>query len=268
MDAPRVSAEAIAAAAAASPLHRALVLSDLADRDELRFREEIEGYPDPPADVPRFIEGKQLPGRLAYALERARLEPAGTVVELGAGVCWLAGALAARPAVERVHAVEFSERRLTELAPIALAHLGAPAAKVERRLADFYASGLPDGCADWVFMDAAFHHAPDPVRLAGVAFALLRPGGRLVLFREPTLSLLRRSRDHGTEALHGDFEREYDARGYERALRAAGFAPVTRHPAAGGFATPRQRAILRPPLSWLNGIAFAEWTYVGVRGGR
>jgi SAM-dependent methyltransferase len=49
------------------------------------------------------------------------------------------------------------------------------------------------------------------------------------------------------------------------ALRAAGFAPVTKHPAAGGFRTPRQRAILRPPLSWLRGIAYAEWTYVGVK---
>jgi len=226
---------------------------------------EIEGYPDPLRDVPRFIDRKQLPRRLDYALRQASLDPAGTVVDLGAGVCWLSAALALRPRVERVIAVEFSARRLAELAPVALAHLGAPAEKVERRVADFYAHGLGSGVADWVFMDAAFHHAPDPVRLARVAFDLLRPGGRFVLFREPTLSLLRRSRDHGTEDEHGSFEREYFAAGYARALRAAGFSPVTRHPAAGGFATPRQRALLRPPLSWLNGIAFAEWTYVGVR---
>jgi protein-L-isoaspartate O-methyltransferase len=257
--------DAVAAADAASPLRRGPALSDLADLDELRFREEIEGYPDPLRDVPRFIDRKQLPQRLAYALDKASLEPAGTVVDLGAGVCWLSAALASRPAVERVIAIEFSERRLVELAPIALAHLHAPAEKVHRRVADFYAHGLPAGEADWVFMDAAFHHAPDPVRLARVAFDLLRPGGRFVLFREPTLSLLRRSRDHGAEDDHGSFEREYFAGGYVRSLREAGFSPVTRHPAAGGFATPRQRAILRPPLSWLNGIAFAEWTYVGVR---
>jgi hypothetical protein len=103
------------------------------------------------------------------------------------------------------------------------------------------------------------------VRLARVAYDLLRPGGRFVLLREPTLSLLRRSRDHGIEDEHGSFEREYDARGYMRVLREAGFEPVSKHRASGGFKTPRQRAILRPPLSWLNGVAFSEYTYVGVR---
>jgi SAM-dependent methyltransferase len=259
-----VTPQAAAAAAARSPLVRADAMSELADLDELRFREEVESYPDPLRDVPRFIDGKELPQRLAYALDRARLEPVGQVVDLGAGVCWLSATLARRPEVEHVIAIEFSERRLVQLAPIALAHLEAPAERVERRLADFYAHGLPDGSADWVVTDAAFHHAPDPVRLARVAFDLLRPGGRFLLLREPTLSLLRRRRDHGIEDEHGAFEREHDARGYLRALRQAGFR-ASRHPAAGGFRTLRQRSILRPPLSWLNGFAFAEWTYVGVR---
>jgi SAM-dependent methyltransferase len=258
------SRQAIAHAAAASPLRRAPALSELADLDELHFRDEIEHYPEPMRDIPRFIDGKELPVRLDFALARAALAPAGVVVDLGAGVCWLSATLARRPEVERVIAVEFSERRLVELAPIALAHLEAPAEKVERHIADFYAHGLPNGRAHWVVMDAAFHHAPDPVRLARVAFDLLRPGGRFVLLREPTLSLLRRSRDHGIEDEHGSFEREHRASGYLRALRDAGFQ-ATRHPASGGFRTLKQRALLRPPLSWLNGIAFSEWTYVGVR---
>jgi SAM-dependent methyltransferase len=260
-----VAGDAIERAASESPLVYGPQVSELADADELEFREHIEAYPDPASDVPRFIDRKELPARLEYALAQANLEPAGTIVDLGAGVCWLSASLARRPAVERVIAVEFSQRRLVELAPIALAHLDAPAGKVERRVADFYAHGLPAGEADWVVMDAAFHHAPEPVRLARVAFELLKPGGRFVLLREPTLALLRRTRDHGTEDEHGSFEREYDARGYLRALRDAGFRPATRHRAAGGFTTPRQRAILRPPLAWLNGIAFAEWTYVGTR---
>jgi SAM-dependent methyltransferase len=239
-------------------------LSELADLDELRFREEAELYPDPLTDIPRWVDGKELPAKLAYALEQAALEPAGVIVDLGAGTCWLSAYLSRRPEVERAIAVEFSERRLGELAPIAIAHLGASPEKIERRVADFYAHGIEPGAADWVFMDAAFHHAADPVRLARVAYDLLRPGGRFVLFREPTLSLLRRTRDHGTEDDHGSFEREYDARGYLRALREAGFS-ASRHPAAGGFRSRRQRALRRPPLSWLNGVAYAEYTYVGVR---
>lgn len=253
-----------AACAQESPLCDGLALSEHADLDELRFREETERYPDPARNIPCLIDSKELPRKLRYALDRARLEPEGDVVELGAGTCWMAAELAKRPAVRRVIAIEFSARRLTELAPVAIAHLGAPAAKIERRIADFYAHGLDREIADWVVMDAAFHHAADPVGLARVAWELLRPGGRFLLFREPTLALLRRTRDHGEEDKHGDFEREYTAAGYLAHLRAAGFV-ATKHRASGGWRTARAQAILRPPLAWLNGIAFAEYTYVGRR---
>lgn len=256
--------DAVAEAARRSPLTLGPGFTALADRDELRYREDIEDYPDPARDVPAFIESKELVRKLDWALDRAGLRPAGVVVDLGAGSCWLSAHLARRPEVERCIGVEFSERRLRDLAPVAIAHLGAPPEKIERRLADFNAPGLEDGIADFVFTDAAFHHASDPVALGRVAHALLRPGGTFVLHREPTLSLLRRSRDHGIEGEHGDFEHEYTRRGYARHLREAGFEPRS-VPAAGGFASSRQRALLRPPLSWLNGIAFSEYLYAGVR---
>jgi SAM-dependent methyltransferase len=260
-----VDPEAVGEAARRSPLREGPALSELADRAELAYREEVEGYPDPALDVPRFVDGKELVAKLDHALTNAGVRPTGTVVELGAGTCWLAGALARRPEVDRVVAIEFSRRRLAALAPVALAHLGAPAEKVERVVADFYNHGLGAEVADLVVCDAAFHHAAQPVRLARVALDLLRPGGRFVLHREPTLSLLRPTRDHGEEGEHGDFEREYRARDYLRFLREAGFARAERFAAAGGFATPRARALLRPPLAWLNGVAFSEFTYVGTK---
>jgi len=255
---------AVADAPERSPLRSGPPLSALADRDELRFREQVERYADPARDIVAFIERKELRPKLDYALARAGVAPRGTVVELGAGTCWLAACLALRPEVERVIAVEFSRRRIEQLAPVAIAHLGAPPQKVHRVVADFYEHGLGSEIADTVVTDAAFHHAADPVRLARMAYELLVPGGRLVLLREPTLSLLRRSRDHGEEGRHGSFEREYHARGYLRHLRAAGFE-ASRSPAAGGFRSLRARAALRPPLCWLNGIAFSEFTYVGHR---
>jgi SAM-dependent methyltransferase len=259
------AADAVARAAADSPLTEGPAFSGLADADELRFREEIE--PELRGDgVVSWMARKELAHKLAHVLRHAAVRPAGTVVELGAGTCWLSATLARHPAVERVVAVEFSRHRLEQLAPIAIAALGAPAAKVERRRADFNAPGLPDGCADLVVTDAAFHHAADPDHLAAVAFALLAPGGSLLLFREPTLALLRRTRDHGIEGQHGSFEHEDTAAGYERRLRAAGFADV-RRVAAPGATGRRGRMLLRPPLSWLNGIAFAEYAYVGTRAG-
>jgi SAM-dependent methyltransferase len=258
------SAEAIALAAERSPLRSTGRLSELADADELRYREEIEEYADPERDIVAWLDRKELPRKLAYALDEAGLRPFGEIVELGAGTCWLGASLALSPEVEKVTSVEFSRRRIAELAPIAIAHIGAPPEKIERVVADFYDHGLGSRVADMVFMDAAFHHAPDPVRMARVAFDLLRPGGVFVLHREPTLSLLKRSRDHGTEGEHGDFEREYDWWQYLRFLREAGFT-ASKHRASSSFATPRDRRRLRPPLSWLNGVAFSEFTYVGRR---
>lgn len=232
-------------------------LSPLADRDELRFREELE----PEADIVAWIHRKELPQKLEYALRRARIEPRGTVIDLGAGYCWMSAELAKRPAVERVIAIEFSRRRL-ERAPVAIAHLGAPAEKIERVVADFYAPGLGDEVADMVFMDAAFHHASDPGRLARVAYDLLRPGGIFVLHREPSLALLRRSRPHGIEGEHGHFEHEYYPREYLTFLRGAGF-DARRVPTPWTFRRRLARAWMRPPLSLLNGIAGSSYTYVG-----
>jgi SAM-dependent methyltransferase len=252
---------------AASPFVTGPAFTARADADELHFRDEIE--PELRGDdVVGWLERKELLPRLAHVLDRAGVTPSGTVVELGAGTCWLVGALATLPGVERAVGVEFSRRRLEELAPVALAALRAPAERVERRLADFFASGLPSSSADLVVSDAAFHHASDMDELARVAHDLLRPGGAVLLFREPTLALLRRRRDHGAEDEHGSFEHEDTARGYERRLRAAGFTEVRRVPAAGSFRGAKARAILRPPLAWLNGIAFAEYAYVGRRSSR
>lgn len=257
------NSEEVARAAAESPLAEGPSFSDLADADELRFRDEIE--PELRGDgVVGWMRRKQLAQKLDHVLREAYVRPHGTVVELGAGTCWLSATLARDRQVQRAVAIEFSRHRLEELAPIAIAALGAPASKIERRRADFNAPGLPDACADLVVTDASFHHAADPDHLAAVAFRLLRPGGTVLLFREPTLALLRRTRDHGLEGEHGSFEHEDTARGYERRLRAAGFQAV-RRVAAPGATGRRGRLLMRPPLSWLNGIAFAEYAYVGRR---
>jgi SAM-dependent methyltransferase len=237
-------------------------LSELADRDELAFRDVHEPYSDPAQDVPAWIQRKSLLRRLDDALAGLEIEPAGTVVELGAGSCWLCGALARRPEVERAIGIEFSRRRLVELAPYALAYVGAPAEKVERVLADFYDHGLPDGCADLVVCDAAFHHAADPERLCRVAFDLLRPGGDFFLHREPALTPIRRTRKAELEDQFGDFENEFMWWTYMRFLREAGFEP-RKAPATHGYTSLRDRLVMRRPFSWLNGVVWANFSYAG-----
>lgn len=264
---PRMpAAEAVGVAGSDSPLRAGPPFSESVDLEELAFREDAEPYPEPLHDVPRFIDSKLLPEFLERVLRTTGIAPKGVVVELGAGVCWLAAALAGRPEVARVTAVEFSRRRLQDLAPIAIAHLKAPAGKVERVVADFHAPGLEDGCADLVVTDAAFHHAANPGRLAQVAYRALSPGGIFLMMREPTVTRIRSRRDHGLEGDYGDFEREYSRSEYLSFLRRAGFEAKS-YAAPGNLGTWRGRAILRPPFSWLNGIAFSEYVYVGRKQG-
>ena len=251
----------IADAAARSPLVRGPAFSEHADESELEFREEHEPY-DGLEVAEIFFRRKRVLDYLDFALARTGIEPAGSVVELGAGSCWLSAALSCFPAVERVVAVEFSERRLVSFAPVSLALLEAPAEKVERRVADFYRHGLEPRSADLVVLDAAFHHASEPRRLADVVFDLTRPGGSALLLREPTLTLLTRSRTHGIEAAHGDFEHEYRRAEYVDFLEEAGFK--ARSVGVRWFhASGLRRALYRPPLTWLSGPLRGQYAYVG-----
>lgn len=246
-----------------APIVDGPAFTEAADPDELHYRDHVEAY-NPELDIPRHIDEEELPARLAFALDRAGVRPSGTIVELGAGVCWLSASLALLPAVERVIAVEFSRRRL-ELAPYAIGHLDAPAHKITRLHADMHAPGLPDGGADHVFTDASFHHSRRPDQLARTAYRLLRPGGTCMLFREPAAGTLRRAQPPpAVELAHGEFERVFRPAEYLRSLRDAGFT-ASRHPAAAGFTTAKHRALLRAPLSWLNGILYAEYTFLGVK---
>jgi SAM-dependent methyltransferase len=256
----------IAAASIRSPLEDALALSPHADLDELRFREEIEHFSDGFIAARGFFERKRVLQYLEFALQRTGVIPSGTVVELGAGSCWLSAALACDPNVVRVVAVEFSARRLREIAPASIALVDAPAEKIERRIADFYAHGLGAAFADLVVVDAAFHHAADPQGFARVAFDLLRPGGQVLLLREPTLAFLRRTRDHGIEGEHGDFEHEYRRPEYVAFLRRAGFD--ARSVGVRWFHTSGWRRVLyHPPLTWLSGALRGHYVYVGKKPG-
>ena len=207
------TAAEIAEAARRSPL-RERALTEHADLEELHYREEVEELHDPGADSVRHWEQKELLRKLSDALRRTGIEPHGTVVEMGAGSAWLSAALATIPAVDRAIAVEFSRKRLVDYAPLAIAYLGAPPEKVERVVADFYDPGIEPGTVDLVVMDAAFHHASEPQLLTNLMAGLLRPGGSLLLFREPTLSWLVRDRGVCVEDEHGDFERGYTWREY------------------------------------------------------
>ncbi len=253
--------EEIDDAAARSPLHER-ALTEHADLDELAYREEIEEIRDPRHALVEGLAKRELLRKLTDALRLSGVRPRGVVVEFGAGSAWLSAALAAQDEVDRAIAVEFSRRRLVDIAPVAIAYLGTPPEKVERVVADFYDPGIAEGSVDLLVMDAAFHHASEPQLLADQIAALLRSGGHVMLFREPTLSWLVRDRGTTVEDEHGDFEHGYTWKGYTGFLERAGLV-ASKVPATHSYTALRDRVRLHPPLSWLNGTLYSTFTYVG-----
>ena len=120
----------------------------------------------------------------------------------------------------------------------------------------------PTESADLVVMDAAFHHAADPARIARVMFDLAKPGGLVMLMREPTLNFLKHTRDHGITDDYGGFEREYYRPEYLAFLRDAGFDARTVG-VRWFHSSPWRRAIYHPPITYLSGVLRGHWVYLG-----
>lgn len=160
-------------------------LSELANRDELRYREEVQARTDSPESFVRKIRQSGRLQLLPHLRACGLVEPAGQVLEIGAGSGWLSAQLSLVPAVERAVATDFSPRLVREVMPVVADDLGADRAKLTHETADFHALPFPPGSFDFVFADSALHHATDVTRVLREARRVLRPSGRLIALREP-----------------------------------------------------------------------------------
>jgi SAM-dependent methyltransferase len=160
-------------------------LSALANLDELRYREEVQARSESPETFLRKIEAS---GRLrlpAHLQREGVIQPAGDILEIGAGAGWLSALLSTVPDVSRVVATDFSSRLVNDVMPVVAQALGADMAKLTRRVADFHQLPFERAAFDWVFADSALHHATDVTQLLVELRRVLKTGGRLVALREP-----------------------------------------------------------------------------------
>lgn len=119
-----------------------------------------------------------IPGRSWKGLGETLLKllPPLVIADLGAGEGTLSQLLAQR--AEKVIAVDNSEKMVAYGADLAAKH---GFTNLEYRLGDLEEPPVEPSSVDLAFLSQALHHAQNPERAIRSAFAMLKPGGRIVI---------------------------------------------------------------------------------------
>lgn len=119
-----------------------------------------------------------IPGRSWKGLGETllKLMPPLIIADLGAGEGTLSQLLAQR--AKKVIAVDNSEKMVAYGSELARKH---GFANLEYRLGDIEEPPVEKGSVDLVFLSQALHHAQNPAQAVRAAFAVLKPGGRIVV---------------------------------------------------------------------------------------
>jgi SAM-dependent methyltransferase len=241
-------------------------LSDLANREELRYREQGQLQEAQFATLEAWYRRIDGDGRLAllpWLTARGHV-PSGEGIDLGAGIGWLTAQLSALPTVRRVHALEFSETQLTTIAPYVIEHYGGTPDRVTLHVGDMHdLSMFEDGSMGFVSASAVLHHANDLGRVLAECRRVLRDGGLMFAFSEPgiprVITPLTREQGEAAFGAHeraaGVTERTYREDEWRAAFESAGFdVGFLRHFHRRG--TWRSAVVRLSPLRWTNGLLF------------
>lgn len=119
-----------------------------------------------------------IPGRSWKGLAETllKLMPPMIIADLGAGEGTLSQLLAQR--AKQVIAVDSSEKMVAYAADLAARH---GCNNIEFRLGDIESPPIDAGSVDLVLFSQALHHAQQPAKAIAAAYALLKPGGRIVI---------------------------------------------------------------------------------------
>jgi ubiquinone/menaquinone biosynthesis C-methylase UbiE len=243
-------------------------LSDLANRAELDYRENIQPHEAEFNSVERWEARILGDNRLAILpwLQSHGVNPRGEGLDLGAGSCWLSAQLSRLPSVDRVHALEFSDWMLGEVAPSIIARLGGDKDKITLHIGDIHnLSMFEDESLDFVAASAVLHHSSDlglvmrecrrVLRQTGLIFAILEPAIPKVI----TPFTRKLDHDHFGEAerQHGVKEQTLHEREWREAFDQAGF-DVRFMKMFVRTVSWRARLARNTPLRLTNGLFFWE----------
>jgi ubiquinone/menaquinone biosynthesis C-methylase UbiE len=242
--------------------------SDLANRAELNYRENIQPHEAEFTSVDSWEARVRGDNRLAVLpwLQAHGVNPRGEGLDLGAGSCWLSAQLSTLPAVERVHALEFSDWMLTKIAPGVIERLGGDQAKITLHIGDIHRlSMFEDESLDFIAASAVLHHASDlhlvmrecrrVLRDDGLFFAILEPAIPKVI--TPFTRELSEQHFGEAERQHGVKDQTFHEREWREAYEQAGF-DVRFMKMFVRTVTWRGWLVRYTPVRWTNGLFFWE----------
>lgn len=117
--------------------------------------------------------------------ERLCAKIKGTIIDVGAGTCFLSAKLSQLPAVEKVYPIDLSEKFLTTTGARILKHFGAATEKITFVATDFNAIPLPAASADAAFLFASIHHSLSPIKTLQEVGRVVKPGGTIFILENP-----------------------------------------------------------------------------------
>jgi ubiquinone/menaquinone biosynthesis C-methylase UbiE len=240
-------------------------LSDLANLDELNYRENIQPVETANYGVDEAVTRIRSDKRLEILpwLQTRGVRPRGEGLDLGAGNCWLTAQLSTFTEVTAVHALEFSDRLVTQMAPGVIDRLGGDPDKITFHIGDIHhLSMFDDGSLDFVAASAVLHHSSNLETVLRESRRVLRPGGLMFAIMEPGIPKIITpfTRNMGREHF-GDEEKEFGVKEqtfYQKEWRQAyencGFD--VRFLSMFVRTGRREKLIRYSPLRWTNGFLF------------
>lgn len=207
---------------------------------------------------------EEFPKYVPFLTERCDLEFRGRILEIGAGGAWFSAGLSKLPRVVQVIATDPSPQPLKEHAPKVFKLLDAQTDKITRMPADFHRLDFPNNHFDYVVCSSVLHRAANIVQVLREAKRVLKPGGQLVVIREPVWPLVKiksRAKMLAKLVATGVNERFYTLADYKEFFKQAALPmQVKRVNLSRGFKYYVNKVV--------NGLTHARYAFVGTKRGR
>ena len=186
--------------------------------------------------VNKAYEPASMPGfEIAIKISDIQNALYGTVLDVGAGICWLTARLSQIETVKEVWAHDLSERFLKSIGVSVLKHLFANFKKIGFSVSDYNYLPFENKYFDCIIMMASFHHSNYPEKTLHELNRCLKDEGVILIFEHPvSVYLINSHRKYYSKLSRecGVTERRYTFNEHMKIFKNAGFNHIKTYPLA------------------------------------